>query len=105
LQQREQELDKAGGKDSLEYKRESVIMLELIRQYKLQTAIANVETLESLIPDPVLTPVTPVGNGAAKAPPVAEPNPAQVFCTNCGHKNPASSNFCAKCGTKLTKVS
>jgi pSer/pThr/pTyr-binding forkhead associated (FHA) protein len=24
-----------------------------------------------------------------------------MFCTNCGHKNPEGSNFCASCGTPL----
>ncbi|HEY9639459.1 MAG TPA: tubulin-like doman-containing protein [Coleofasciculaceae cyanobacterium] len=104
LQQREQELDKAGGKDSLEYKRESVILLELIRHYKLQTAIANVEILESLLPDAAVSLPVSTDNGATQAAPAPAPNSAQVFCTSCGFKNPASSNFCAKCGSKLTKV-
>lgn len=26
---------------------------------------------------------------------------ADVFCTNCGHRNPANANFCASCGTAL----
>ena len=25
-----------------------------------------------------------------------------MFCTNCGHKNPEGSNFCASCGSALT---
>ncbi|MDP9068096.1 MAG: zinc-ribbon and FHA domain-containing protein [Actinomycetota bacterium] len=25
-----------------------------------------------------------------------------MYCTNCGHKNPEGSNFCASCGTPLT---
>ena len=25
-----------------------------------------------------------------------------MFCTNCGHRNPDGSNFCASCGTPLT---
>jgi pSer/pThr/pTyr-binding forkhead associated (FHA) protein len=25
-----------------------------------------------------------------------------MFCTNCGHKNPDGSNFCASCGNPLT---
>ena len=28
---------------------------------------------------------------------------AAIFCTNCGVKNKQSSNFCFKCGTKVTK--
>jgi hypothetical protein len=26
-----------------------------------------------------------------------------MFCTNCGHKNPEGSNFCASCGSPLTE--
>ena len=26
-----------------------------------------------------------------------------MFCTNCGHKNPEGSNFCASCGNPLTE--
>jgi pSer/pThr/pTyr-binding forkhead associated (FHA) protein len=26
-----------------------------------------------------------------------------MFCTNCGHKNPEGSNFCASCGTALAE--
>ncbi|KAB8319526.1 NACHT domain-containing protein [Tolypothrix campylonemoides VB511288] len=26
-----------------------------------------------------------------------------IFCTTCGQKNPANSNFCSKCGTQLIK--
>jgi pSer/pThr/pTyr-binding forkhead associated (FHA) protein len=25
-----------------------------------------------------------------------------MYCTNCGHKNPEGSNFCASCGSPLT---
>ena len=25
-----------------------------------------------------------------------------MFCTNCGHRNPEGSNFCASCGAALT---
>ena len=28
---------------------------------------------------------------------------ADVFCTNCGHRNPPGSNFCSSCGTPLEK--
>ena len=27
-----------------------------------------------------------------------------MYCTNCGHRNPEGSNFCASCGTPLTEV-
>ena len=26
-----------------------------------------------------------------------------MYCTNCGHKNPEGSNFCASCGSPLTE--
>ena len=28
-----------------------------------------------------------------------------MFCTNCGHKNPEGSNFCASCGSPLSERS
>src|SRR5918997_2813675 len=28
-----------------------------------------------------------------------------MFCTNCGHRNPEGSNFCASCGSPLTESS
>lgn len=28
---------------------------------------------------------------------------ADVFCTNCGHKNPLGANFCASCGQTLAQ--
>jgi pSer/pThr/pTyr-binding forkhead associated (FHA) protein len=28
---------------------------------------------------------------------------ADVFCNNCGHKNPLGANFCSSCGTPLEK--
>ena len=27
-----------------------------------------------------------------------------MFCTNCGHRNPEGSNFCASCGTPLAEA-
>lgn len=27
-----------------------------------------------------------------------------MYCTNCGHKNPEGSNFCASCGAALTEA-
>lgn len=29
---------------------------------------------------------------------------ADVFCNNCGHKNPLGANFCSSCGTPLEKA-
>lgn len=81
LKQRSEEL--AGGPDNTEYKREDTIILNLINVYKLDTG--------GEIP---LT-VAPSSPAVATA--------ALVFCTNCGQQNPATSNFCSKCGTKLAK--
>jgi hypothetical protein len=78
LQQRSEEL--TGGKDNTEYKREDAIILQLIDNYKLDSG--------GEIP---LSSVTEVAN------------PALIICGNCGHKNPPSSNFCSKCGSKLVK--
>jgi pSer/pThr/pTyr-binding forkhead associated (FHA) protein len=30
---------------------------------------------------------------------------AEVFCNNCGHRNPLGSNFCSSCGSVLESVS
>ena len=30
---------------------------------------------------------------------------AEVFCNNCGHRNPLGSNFCSSCGAVLETVS
>ncbi len=29
--------------------------------------------------------------------------PAEVFCNNCGHKNPLGANFCSSCGSPLER--
>ncbi|NEP43340.1 MAG: zinc ribbon domain-containing protein, partial [Okeania sp. SIO2H7] len=87
LASRELELEKQGGKDSLIYKREAKIVEKIIDEYKL------------LVEGGVKGPVVPE---------VKEEEPvdkrSSIFCTNCGAKNPMASNFCYKCGTKLTKV-
>jgi len=31
--------------------------------------------------------------------------PAEVFCNNCGHRNPLGANFCSSCGAVLESVS
>jgi ribosomal protein L40E len=100
LQQRETELAKEGGKDSFSYKREYRIILEVIAKYKLNVGG---------VPD-VTTPPAPVQDSVVQAPTVLDGNGVEnnvlvsVFCTSCSAKNPASSNFCFKCGTKLVKM-
>ncbi len=129
LDTRETELDKEGGNESPVYKRELKIIQEVIETYKFprpEPGSFNIQT-----PPPVnpVIPSQPQPNGMAvrseldkiytddtviNAPggistlPIQPPTlPAQdfVFCTSCGHKNPTSSKFCAKCGTRLTEVS
>jgi pSer/pThr/pTyr-binding forkhead associated (FHA) protein len=35
---------------------------------------------------------------------VKDPSVAFLFCNNCGHRNPANSNFCSSCGAALDVV-
>ncbi|WP_199245305.1 tubulin-like doman-containing protein [[Phormidium] sp. ETS-05] len=90
LQQRQGELEREGGKDSLIYKREAKIIEDIIESRKLPT---NSEVFVS--PPPVSPP--PVSPTPVDA-------PRHVFCTNCGTQNPANSKFCYKCGSKLAQV-
>lgn len=85
LNQRQVELEKEGGKDSLIYKREAQIIQDLITRYKLPVTGTTTEKTSN----PVVAPVD-------KTPP-----PNHVFCTNCGTKNPSNSKFCFKCGHQL----
>ncbi len=84
LKQRSEELQ--GGKDSPDYRRDRAIIQEVVRTYQLK----------------VQTPTSPkvVNTDNAK---VNTATKTDVFCTNCGQQNPASSKFCSKCGTSLTK--
>jgi len=91
LKQRETELEKEGGKDSLSYKRQAKIVLDLINTYKLHTPGSEIGS-----PVAASTPQNTV-------PPVAPRT--QIFCTNCGAKNPTNSKFCAKCGNRLLQFS
>jgi len=56
LKQREQELQKAGGRDSLEYKREAATLQEVIQTYQLGTSVPS---------EPVTTPPAPAQTTAA----------------------------------------
>lgn len=117
LDDRALELQKEGGKDTPEYKRESTILRETIEQYKLQPpgiqpppapAPAPPVAPPAPAPAPVVvqpTPVPSADNGDVPAAPApATPAPATVFCTSCGTKNPASSKFCFNCGAKIVQA-
>lgn len=101
LRQRETALEKEGGKDSLSYKREYRIILDVINTRKLnvgESKDANVAAPTVEIIDRTAQP--PQNNGGG----VAAPPRTHVFCTSCGTKNPANSKFCSSCGTKLIQI-
>jgi Tubulin like/zinc-ribbon domain len=86
LRQRELELERSGGSDSPDYKREDAIIQDVITTYKLKTG----------------------ESGAPVETPIVLPQPAisnTCYCTSCGQSNPVNSNFCSKCGTRLFKPS
>ncbi|MDM7325713.1 MAG: SHOCT domain-containing protein [Thermosynechococcus sp. Uc] len=69
LKRREEELHKAGGRDSLEYKREAAILQEVIQAYQLaQETPASSSTLMPPVPEP--------------PPPQPEPTPETTASTN-----------------------
>jgi len=98
LEQRALELDKQGGKDSPDYKREARILLDVIERYKLK-----VES-QSVSPGVVQQPRSDGGNAPTQIEAKSVTPQAHVFCTNCGTKNPSNSKFCFKCGTQLVKL-
>jgi len=105
LEQRTLELEKQGGKDSPDYKREARIILDVIEAYKLKTQIERVKPSPPIAskPQPVDSGNAPTQLDASHRTKRATQQ-AYVFCTSCGTKNPASSNFCFNCGTKLIKI-
>ncbi|MEG4841043.1 tubulin-like doman-containing protein [Microcoleus sp. B9-D4] len=129
LDVRKTELDKEGGDESPVYKRELKIIQEVIVTYKFPQPEPGSFNIQSPPPVNPATPSQPQPNGMAvrseldkiytddtvinapggiSPPPIQPPTlpaPDFVFCTSCGHKNPTSSKFCAKCGTRLTQVS
>jgi antitoxin component HigA of HigAB toxin-antitoxin module len=122
LDAREIELDKEGGNESPVYKRELKIVQELIETYKFlpaNTELSNIQTAQQVASvtlsqsQPNGTVLPSESDNIYTAPTVINPPeiiatvPQQdfVFCTSCGHKNPTSSKFCAKCGTRLTEIS
>jgi hypothetical protein len=98
LEQRALELDKQGGKDSPDYKREARILLDVIERYKLK--VEN----QSVSPGVVQQPHSNGGNAPTQIEAKSVTSQAHVFCTNCGTKNPSNSKFCFKCGTQLVKL-
>ena len=121
LARRKEELSNMEGEDSPEYKREKTIILETIEAYKLQTAapkspvVAPQHEKNSIdshaAAATVIKDTVHAGNGMRSGgsddPEESPVDSVQkhVFCTNCGTKNPAASNFCYKCGTRLAKLS
>ncbi|MEZ2237664.1 tubulin-like doman-containing protein [Microcoleus sp.] len=116
VDEREIELDKEGGNESPVYKRELKIIQEAIQTYKLsapeagspvvpqpQSGTAVSTGLDRIYTDPTVI-NAPAGMAAQPIQPPTVPAQNFVFCTSCGHKNPTSSKFCAKCGTRLTQV-
>jgi ribosomal protein L40E len=82
LENRSLELEKQGGKDTPEYKREATIILELIEKHRLNTGADITEK-------------------PSEKPAATAEAPAVIFCPSCGAQNPASYKFCSKCGHKL----
>ncbi|MHC5916744.1 MAG: zinc ribbon domain-containing protein [Nostoc sp.] len=106
LKQREAELEKVGGSDSPDYKREATITQDLIISENLQldnksksTVIQTVIPLEKPPVVPIEEPSIP--NILPVEPPVV--TATNVFCVECGVQNPARSKFCYNCGTRLVK--
>jgi hypothetical protein len=104
LELRSVELQKEGGKDSLEYKREATVVENLIEIYKLAT-----EPLDLPTPKPAKLPLDPQASQPTKIEDNLGQNREQVsssiFCNNCGAKNRSNSKFCSNCGTKLVNYS
>jgi ribosomal protein L40E len=96
LASRELELENQGGKDSLIYKREAKIIEKTIEEYKLLVGEEVKKSVEEKVE------VVPKEEPMDKK--QKESQQQSIFCTACGAKNPLSSNFCYKCGTRLTKV-
>ena len=92
LEQRALELEVQGGKDSLEYKREDKIILDLIEAYNINKL--QPEDITD-IPTKLVDENIPLAKNQVTS---------SIFCANCGAKNPSNYNFCSKCGVKLSKL-
>lgn len=97
LKHRETELEKNGGSDSPDYKREATIIQILITTNKLKIGDSN--------SDDLIVTFVPPQSPIQKSETDNEPISRQIFCTECGTKNPDRSNFCLECGSKLVKFS
>jgi len=93
LKQRETELEKTGGTDSPDYKREATIIQTVITANKLKMVDSNQSIASS--DHQTLSVQKPESN--------SERTVDQIFCTNCGTQNPVQSNFCFQCGNQLVK--
>jgi len=89
LKQQELELEKEGGTDSLNYKREANVIQDVIKEKKLysDTPVQDTPNFDDLTP-----PQPPANNGDTRT---------HIFCTQCGHQNPINSKFCSNCGSRL----
>jgi hypothetical protein len=110
LTQRALELDKEGGKDSLEYKREANIIEKLIENYQLNivagesTDSPTYQREQLPVPQAQSEPtIIQVEDTSATSFPAKPEAASYIFCSNCGAKNPRNFKFCSTCGTKLTK--
>jgi ribosomal protein L40E len=101
LEQRALELETQGGKDSLEYKREDRIILDLIEKYKLN--IQGDKPVKALPKKPNQLPPEEPANIPTQLG-AKNQGESNIFCNKCGAKNPDNYNFCFKCGSKLIKV-
>ena len=117
LNERSVELEKDGGKDSPDYKREATVLLATIEQYQLVTSdrtdvapppeYMRADLVEELpaLPERAIASEPPVveAPAASASDSSASPRKDFVFCTECGTKNPLGAKFCFECGTKLVK--
>jgi Tubulin like/zinc-ribbon domain len=95
INQRQVELEKEGGSDSLEYKRELKVIQDTIEAHKLYSESSPKQDTHKASE----TAKIPENNDDA-----VSQTRTHVFCNKCGHKNPAESNFCSNCGSKLERL-
>lgn len=120
------DLDSQGGKDTLEYKREDKIILDLIEEHRLnietEKVEENLDVSTNKNEQEVFTENAYIideqeeqkftqnsSNSEQKRleeePPTLQKSPiSHIFCMYCGGKNPSNYNFCSKCGKKLIKM-
>ncbi|MFB2837914.1 tubulin-like doman-containing protein [Floridanema evergladense] len=96
LKQREVELEKEGGTDSLNYKRELKVIQDVIQERNLFSEIPVQDNTGNSNSDNSTSVQPPTINDGGN-PPLR----THIFCTQCGHKNPLNSKFCSNCGHRL----